>query len=131
MKGPPPSPPARPEFEYPALGSPELVDWVGQKAQIDAAKAAGVKHVVVVGSRGGTDPNHPLNSIGGPGTNILVWKRKAEQYLVDSGLPYTIIRAGGLLDQPGGKRELVVGKARALRRAPLRLPHSRPCCSAQ
>ena len=41
---------------------------------------------------------------------ILIWKRKAEQYLVDSGVNYTIIRAGGLLDKPGGKRELLVGK---------------------
>ena len=48
-----------------------------------------------------------LNKIGGEGTNILVWKRKAEQYLVDSGLQYTIIRAGGLLDKEGGKRALV------------------------
>jgi len=39
-----------------------------------------------------------------------VWKRKAEQYLADSGLPYTIIRAGGLQDKDGGLRELIVGK---------------------
>ncbi|EPS67094.1 hypothetical protein M569_07683, partial [Genlisea aurea] len=39
-----------------------------------------------------------------------VWKRKAEQYLADSGIPYTIIRAGGLQDREGGIRELVVGK---------------------
>jgi uncharacterized protein YbjT (DUF2867 family) len=50
-----------------------------------------------------------LNRIGGSGTNILVWKRKAEQYLVDSGLAFTIIRAGGLLDKDGGRRTLVVG----------------------
>lgn len=46
--------------------------------------------------------------------NILVFKRKAEQYLIDSGIPYTIIRAGGLLDKEGGKRELVVSKDDAL-----------------
>lgn len=34
------------------------------------AKAAGVKQVVLVGSMGGTDPNHPLNSLGNG--NILV-----------------------------------------------------------
>ncbi|KAH9735983.1 hypothetical protein KPL71_017928 [Citrus sinensis] len=39
-----------------------------------------------------------------------VWKRKAEQYLADSGIPYTIIRAGGLQDKEGGIRELLVGK---------------------
>ena len=40
---------------------------------------------------------------------ILIWKRKAEEYLVNSGVNYTIIRAGGLQDQPGGVRKLVVG----------------------
>ncbi|XP_060201948.1 uncharacterized protein At2g37660, chloroplastic isoform X2 [Lycium barbarum] len=72
------------------------------------AKAAGVKQIVLVGSMGGTNPNHPLNSLGNG--NILVWKRKAEQYLADSGIPYTIIRAGGLQDKEGGIRELLVGK---------------------
>ncbi|KAF2565364.1 hypothetical protein F2Q68_00024243 [Brassica cretica] len=42
--------------------------------------------------------------------NLKVWKRKAEQYLADSGIPYTIIRAGGLQDKEGGIRELLVGK---------------------
>ena len=59
------------------------VDWLGQKAQIDAAKEAGLQQVVLVSSMGGTDPNHRLNSIGNG--NILVWKRKSEQYLIDSG----------------------------------------------
>jgi len=34
------------------------------------AKAAGVKHIVLVGSMGGTDLNNPLNSLGNG--NILV-----------------------------------------------------------
>eukprot|EP00271_Cylindrocystis_brebissonii_P015606 TRINITY_DN38555_c0_g1_i1.p1 TRINITY_DN38555_c0_g1~~TRINITY_DN38555_c0_g1_i1.p1 ORF type:complete len:323 (+),score=54.78 TRINITY_DN38555_c0_g1_i1:187-1155(+) len=98
----------RPEFYFEETGMPEQVDWEGQKAQIDKAKAAGVKHIVVVGSGGGTNENHMLNSIGNG--KILIWKRKAEQYLIDSGIPYTIVRAGGLLDKEGGKRELLVGK---------------------
>ncbi|KAG5106451.1 hypothetical protein JHK82_043421 [Glycine max] len=98
----------RPEFYFEDGAYPEQVDWIGQKNQIDVAKAAGVKHIVLVGSMGGTDLNHPLNSLGNG--NILVWKRKAEQYLADSGIPYTIIRAGGLQDKDGGLRELLVGK---------------------
>ncbi|CAL0302696.1 unnamed protein product [Lupinus luteus] len=98
----------RPEFYFEDGAYPEQVDWIGQKNQIDAAKAAGVKQIVLVGSMGGTDLNNPLNSLGNG--NILVWKRKAEQYLVDSGIPYTIIRAGGLQDKEGGIRELLVGK---------------------
>ncbi|QCE11740.1 nucleoside-diphosphate-sugar epimerase [Vigna unguiculata] len=80
----------RPEFYFEDGAYPEQVDWIGQKNQIDSAKAAGVKHIVLVGSMGGTDLNNPLNSLGNG--NILVWKRKAEQYLADSGIPYTIIR---------------------------------------
>lgn len=40
------------------------------------------------------DPNHFLNKMGNNG-NILQWKRKAEQYLIASGLTYTIIHPGG------------------------------------
>lgn len=107
MKGPP-EPGQRPDMYFEEGGMPEQVDWIGQKTQIDLAKDAGIKHIVVVGSMGGTDENHMLNSIGGG--KILIWKRKAEQYLIDSGVPYTIIHAGGLLDKTGGQRELTVGK---------------------
>ncbi|XP_059647076.1 uncharacterized protein At5g02240-like [Cornus florida] len=103
-----PSKGGRPEFYFEEGAYPEQVDWIGQKNQIDAAKAAGVKQIVLVGSMGGTDLNNPLNNIGNG--KILVWKRKAEQYLADSGIPYTIIRAGGLQDKEGGIRELLVGK---------------------
>merc|ERR1719438_202568 len=57
--------------------------------------------------------NNMLNNIGqqddGTGGNILLWKRKAEKYLIDSGLTYTIIHPGGLLDEAGSLRELVLG----------------------
>ena len=108
----PPAQGQRPEFEFVPGGLPEEVDWLGQKNQIDAAKQAGVKHIVLVGSMGDTNPDHPLNRIGNG--NILIWKRKAEQYLIDSGIDYTIIRAGGLLDKQGGVRQLLVGKDDAL-----------------
>ena len=103
-----PSKGGRPEFYYEENGYPEQVDWIGQKNQIDAAKAAGCKHIVLVGSMGGQNPNHMLNSLGNG--KILIWKRKAEEYLSQSGVPYTIIRAGGLQDKEGGKRELLVAK---------------------
>lgn len=104
----PPQPGERPELEFPPGEMPEQIDYYGQKSQIDRAKAAGVEHIIVVGSMGGTNPNHFLNSIGNG--NILIWKRKAEEYLINSGIDYTIIRAGGLIDEPGGRRELLVGK---------------------
>ncbi len=103
-----PQPGQRPEMGFNPGEMPEVIDYQGQVNQIEAAKAAGVGHIVLVGSMGGTNPDHMLNKIGNG--NILLWKRKAEQYLIDSGIDYTIIRAGGLLDQPGGKREILVGK---------------------
>jgi uncharacterized protein YbjT (DUF2867 family) len=104
----PPQPGQRPEFIYPEGGTPEEVDYQGQVNQIDAARAAGVQHIVLVGSMGGTNEQHPLNRMANG--NILIWKRRAEAYLIESGIAYTIIRAGGLQDQPGGQRELLVGK---------------------
>ena len=104
---------SRPAFKFPKNGTPEEVDWFGAKKQIDAAKKAGVKQFVFVSSMGGTNPDNFLNSIGrrkdGSGGDILLWKRKAERYLVESGVPYTIIHPGGLVDEDGSKRELVVG----------------------
>ena len=106
----------RPIFSFPN-GDPEVVDWLGQKNQIDAAKACGADtHVVICSSMGGTDPSNMLNALGRvtnadgstTGGNILLWKRKAEKYLIDSGLPYTVVHPGGLLNEPGSKREIVI-----------------------
>lgn len=96
-----------PSFFYPDGQMPEQVDYEGQKLQIDAAKAAGVKHVVLVSSMGGTDESNRLNNLGNG--KILVWKRKAEEYLIASGLTYTILHPGGLFNEPGGQREIVLG----------------------
>ena len=74
------------------------IDWLGQKAQIDAAKEAGVKKVVLISSMGGTDESNPLNKLGNG--DILIWKRKAEEYLIDcKAFKYTIIHPGGLIDE--------------------------------
>lgn len=66
------------------------VDWQGQVAQVDAAKALGsVQHIVLISSAGGCNPKHFLNYIGQG--DILNWKRLAEQHLLASGIPYTIL----------------------------------------
>ena len=103
----------RPKFGFPN-GQPELVDWIGQKKLIDAAKKANKDmHVVICSSMGGTNPDNSLNNLGknpdGSGGDILKYKRKAEVYLIDSGLPYTIVHPGGLLNEPGDERELCLG----------------------
>ena len=55
---------------------------------------------------GGTQRDNFLNTIGDG--DILVWKRRAEVYLINTGLNYTIIHPGGLKDDEGGQRELVL-----------------------
>lgn len=104
----------RPEFRFINNGDPYTIDWLGAKNQIDQANKAGVKQFIFLSSMGGTQPENFLNTIGriegdDKSGNILLWKRKAEKYLIDSGITYTIIHPGGLLDQPGGKREIITG----------------------
>lgn len=75
-------------FKFKRNQYPEKVDYEGQVMQIDMAKKHEIKHVVVVSSMGGTDPDNFLNSVGkkadGSGNgDILLWKRKAERYLTE------------------------------------------------
>merc|ERR1719327_2484554 len=77
------------------------VDNVGTVALVDAAKAAGVRKVVLVSSIL-TDAGAwgQLDSAGYKVTNafghVLEQKLVAEKYLRKSGLDYTIVRPGGL-----------------------------------
>lgn len=103
----------RPEFTFPN-GQPYVVDWLGTKQQIDLAKASkSINQVVMVSSMGGTQPENFLNTIGrvpedDKSGNILLWKRKAEEYLIQSGLAYTIVHPGGLLDKQGGENKVIM-----------------------
>lgn len=101
-------------FKWKNNGYPEIVDYQGQVAQIKLAQKLNMKQVIIVSSMGGTDPSNFLNSVGkrpdGSGHgDILLWKRKAERYLVESGLDYTIIHPGGLVDNiPPGTEDFVL-----------------------
>ncbi|MEO1792135.1 MAG: SDR family oxidoreductase, partial [Cyanobacteria bacterium J06629_19] len=69
--------------------------YEGNKNLVDAAKAAGVEHFVMVSSLCVSKIFHPLNLFWG----ILYWKKQAEDYLKQSGVPYTIVRPGGLKNE--------------------------------
>lgn len=87
--------------------TPEQVDYQGQVAQIDAAKALGtVQHIVLISSAGGCHPKHFLNYIGQG--DILNWKRLAEQHLTASGITYTILHPNHLVDTPAGRHQIVL-----------------------
>jgi uncharacterized protein YbjT (DUF2867 family) len=86
---------------------PEFVDYGGVKNLVDAAKRGGVRQLTLISSIGvegeGGFVRWILNLIGG---DVLIWKKKGEQYLRASGLGYTILRPGGLSDDPGGQTGL-------------------------
>ncbi len=78
--------------------APKNVDYEGVSNLVDAAKVAGVTRFLLVSSMSVTKSNHFLNAFG----QVLTWKLRGENVLRASGLPYTIVRPGGLKDDPGG-----------------------------
>ena len=82
---------------------PEHVDFEGARNLAEAAAAAGVGHHVLVSSQGVTHDGHALNRMF---NNILVWKRRGEEAVTASGVAYTIVRPGGLNDEPGGIQKI-------------------------
>jgi uncharacterized protein YbjT (DUF2867 family) len=83
---------ATPDFNI--LG-PYQVDYQGTKNLVDAAKAKGIEHFVLVSSLCVSRFFHPLNLF----WLVLYWKKQAEIYIENSGLTYTIVRPGGLKNQ--------------------------------
>jgi uncharacterized protein YbjT (DUF2867 family) len=89
---------------------PYKVDYEGTKNLVDAAKAAGIEHFVMVSSLCVSKFFHPLNLF----FLILYWKKQAEEYLQASGLTYTIVRPGGLQNDDQDSRPLVMAPADTL-----------------
>lgn len=79
----------------------EKPDYLGNKNLIDAAVKAKVQSFILVSSIGSGDSVVALNPQALETLRpVLIEKEKAEQYLIDSGLTYTIIRPGGLKSEP-------------------------------
>ena len=81
-------------------GSANDVDNVGIANVAQAAKAARVRQVVLVSSSGVTKAAENPMAFMRP---ILAAKAEGEQALRASGVPYTIVRPGGLRDDAGGQ----------------------------
>ena len=84
---------------------PYQVDYQGTKNLVDAAKAQGVEHFVLVSSLCVSKFFHPLNLF----WLVLYWKKQAEQYIQQSGIPYTIVRPGGLKEEDNSDRIVMSG----------------------
>jgi uncharacterized protein YbjT (DUF2867 family) len=84
----------------------ETMDYGGAVKLIEAAKSAGVARYVIVSSRG-ADPDAPGDDTFAV---YLRAKGKADAELAASGLDHTIVRPGGLTDEPGTGRVRLVAE---------------------
>jgi uncharacterized protein YbjT (DUF2867 family) len=84
---------------------PYQVDYQGTKNLVDAAKAQGIDHFIIVSSLCVSKFFHPLNLF----WLVLYWKKQAEAYIQDSGIPYTIVRPGGLKEEDNSDNIVMEG----------------------
>ena len=95
--------------------SPYQIDYIGAKNVIDVAvesTGSKVDHIVLLGNMGGYSGSK-LNELGrkkgetdNKVGNLLSWKRATERYLMKRCF-FTIVHAGALTEDPGGRREIV------------------------
>ena len=78
----------------------QTMDLGGAVKLIDAARAVGIARYVIVSSMGAGNPERAS----GPMRPYLEAKTQADDRLAASGLDYTIVRPGGLTDEPGSGR---------------------------
>jgi uncharacterized protein YbjT (DUF2867 family) len=92
-----------------ALGPdrPEMIDYQGVSNLATAARAAGIRQFVLVSARSVTQPDHPLNKAFG---NVLQWKLRGEDALRASGVPYSVVRPGGLVKGEAGAQTIVLAQ---------------------
>lgn len=93
--------------------SARFVDYGAVRNLVDAATAGDVRHFVLLTAIGVTDPQSPANKIF---KGALEWRFKGEEHLRDSGLDYTIVRPGGLVDDPAGVKGVVLAQGDDWRR---------------
>lgn len=77
-----------------------LVDLWGAKRAVDIAREQGVEQFVMVSARNAGDPDNGPEAI----KPYLVAKHFADEYLISSSVPYTVLRPGRLTDEPATGR---------------------------
>jgi len=80
------------------------VDWEGNRALIDAAAAAGVRHFLLMTTGSAGRKGERYESPASP----YPWKARAEQHLRNSGIDYTILAPGGLRNYAAGEKAVVL-----------------------
>jgi uncharacterized protein YbjT (DUF2867 family) len=101
--------------EWRGENSPRFVDYGGVRNLVDAAVASQVRHFVLISSAAaGPHRDHRENPRLG---YVLFWKTKGEAHLRASGIDYTIIGPGGLVDGESGRSGIRVSTREDYRRA--------------
>ena len=90
-------------------------DFEGNRNAIDAARSAGVTRFVLVSVIGAGDSHEASPWIARRVLDAVIKeKTKAEDYLKTSGLDYTIIRPGGLMDKEAQGRAYLTEDTRSM-----------------
>lgn len=96
---------------YPQGAEPKAIDWLGTKVQVEAfAMAGGIsksKQILYMSTMGTTKPDNFLDKLAKGYT--CFYHLQAEMSVMSSGIPFTIIKACGLMDGEGGKNKFSVG----------------------
>src|SRR5262245_43813216 len=86
-------------------------DFAGVTHTLSAAGAAGsVERFVYMTSIGGVAPSLSATLLNLVKRNVLQWRRRAEDAIRASGMNYSIVRAGFLVNTPGGRRAVQISQ---------------------
>lgn len=100
--------PGPPDCSYPQGAYPIDIDFKGGKNQIAAFATQNPKgQVVLCSSMGTTNPDSFLEKLGSG--HIGFFKLNEEAFLMNSGLPFAIVKPCGLTNEPAAQNELIVG----------------------
>jgi len=79
----------------------DKIEWYGVKNQVETLLAGGKdgKRIVLFSSMSTSKPHN----------HVLEDKAKAEKYIIEQGVPYTIVKPCGLSEDAAGDRELLIG----------------------
>lgn len=80
-------------------GTPREIEFAAVATLATTLDPRAVERFVLLSSAGVTQPEHPHNC---SYDSVLKWKLRGEEALRRSGIRYTVIRALGLRDRPGG-----------------------------
>jgi uncharacterized protein YbjT (DUF2867 family) len=78
---------------------PEMVDYQGMLNMATAAKAAGVRRMVMITSSVSGSEDSLLNWVG----DMIIWKGKGEEAVMNSGLEYVVVGPSAIKSEAGGK----------------------------